>query len=81
MYKNKCKNGRNNYLGVNLKIIRENMNPPLSQRKLADKMQIIGLDIDRHVIRRIENGERFVTDIELKMFAKALNVSYKDLLD
>ena len=81
MYKNKCKNGRNNFLGVNLKNIRENMTPALSQRKLANKMQILGLDIDRHVIRRIENGERFVTDIEVKMFAKALNVSYADLLD
>jgi transcriptional regulator with XRE-family HTH domain len=68
-------------MGVRLKQIRETMNPPLSQRKLAEKMQVLGLDIDRHVIRRIENGERFVTDIELKMFSNALNVSYKDLLD
>ena len=81
MYKNKGKDGRNNYTGINLKKIRENMKPPLSQRKLADKMQIIGLDIDRHVIRRIENGERFVTDIELKIFSKALKVSYEELLD
>lgn len=81
MYKNKCEDGRNNVMGINLRHIRQNMNPSLSQRKLADKMQLLGLDVDRHVIRRIENGERFVTDVELKIFAKALNVTYKDLLD
>jgi len=68
-------------MGINLRHIRQGMNPPLSQRKLAEEMQLLGLDIDRHVIRRIENGERFVTDIELKIFAKALNVSYDDLLE
>lgn len=81
MYKNKCVNGRNNLSGVNLKKIRENMDPPLSQRKLAKKMQLMNLDIDRHVIRRIENGERFVTDIELRIFSKALKVSYEQLID
>jgi len=80
MYKNKCDNGRNNILGKNLKEYREKMNPPLSQRKLAEKMQVLGLDVDRHVIRRIENGERFVTDIEIVMFSKALGLSYDDLL-
>jgi transcriptional regulator with XRE-family HTH domain len=80
MYKNKCADGRNNIMGKNLKRIREEKNPPLSQRKLAEKMQVMGLDIDRHVIRRIENGERFVTDIELVMFARALNLSYEAIL-
>lgn len=81
MYKNKGANGRNNYTGINLRKIRESLVPQLSQRKLAELMQLKGLDIDRHVIRRIENGERFVTDIELKILSESLNVSYSTLID
>lgn len=29
----------------------------------------------------MESGQRFVTDIELKVIAKVLQVSYEDLLD
>lgn len=81
MFKNKSKDGKNNICGGNLKRIRETMNPPLSQRKLAEKLQVMGVDIDRHVIRRIENGERFVTDIEVKLFCDALKITYTELLD
>ena len=37
-------------------------------------------DLNHHVIRRIENGERFVTDIELLLLADVLQVSIVDLL-
>ena len=53
----------------------------ISQRELADRLCLIGLDIDKNVIQRIESGKRFVTDIELKYIAQVLNVSLKDLLD
>mgnify|MGYP003223841744 CR=1 FL=1 len=39
-----------------------------------------GLDLDKNAIQRIESGKRFVTDIELRYFAKVLNVSYEELL-
>ena len=52
-----------------------------SQRKLADLLQVAGLDIDKNAIQRIESGMRFVTDIELKIIADVLQVSYQDLLD
>ena len=51
-----------------------------SQRMLAYRLQLNGLDIDKNVIQRIESGERFVTDIELKVIAAELNVSIGDLL-
>ena len=35
----------------------------ISQRELADKLQIAGLDLDKNAIQRIECGKRFVTDI------------------
>ena len=44
-------------------------------------MQLLGLDVDKNAIQRIEAGKRFVTDIELVYLAKVLNVSYEDLLN
>ena len=46
-----------------------------SQRLLAEKMQIKGIDMDKTAIKRIENGERYVTDIELKAFSELFCVS------
>ena len=39
-----------------------------------------GLDIDKNAIQRIESGERFITDIELKAFSQLLGVSADYLL-
>lgn len=64
-----------------MKKFRENLAVKTSQRKLADMLQISGIDIDKNAIQRIESGQRFVTDIELKKIAEVLNVSYQDLLD
>lgn len=80
MFKVKAPDGTNNLCGKNLKYLRENHDPPLSQRKLAQKLQVMGYDVDNHFIRRVELGERFVTDIEIKMLAEALNVTYEELL-
>ncbi len=52
----------------------------MSQRALAEKLQIEGIDIDKNAIQRIESGERFVTDIELKVLAKIFGVSADYLL-
>ena len=53
----------------------------ISQKQFSDMLQIAGLDIDKNAIQRIESGNRFVTDIELKVIAKALGASYQELLD
>lgn len=52
----------------------------MSQRMLAERAQVEGLDLDKNAIQRIESGQRFVTDIELKVFAKILEVRYDELL-
>ncbi len=52
----------------------------VSQKHLADMLQLKGLDLDKNAIRG-SRGKRFVTDIELRYFAKVLNVSYEALLD
>lgn len=81
MFKNKTLSGKNNISGINITKFRKTATPKMSQRALADKMQLEGIELDKNAIQRIESGQRFVTDIELKVFAKVLNVSYADLLN
>lgn len=81
MFSNKAPDGKNNICGAKIKALRQAMPERTSQRALADKMQLFGLDLDKNAIQRIESGERFVTDIELKAIADALKVRYTDLLD
>ena len=79
MFKNK--NGKSNTLsGKNIARIRKEAVPHLSQRALADKLQLYGIDIDKNAVQRIECGKRFVTDIELTAIAKVLSVSVMELL-
>lgn len=80
MYKNKNGN-RNNISGIKIAEIRKNISPTMSQRALADKLQLFGLDLDKNAIQRIESGERFVTDIELLAFSKVLNTPIEVFLN
>lgn len=79
MFKIKAPDGTNNLCGKRIAEIRKSKK--LSQRKLGQKMQLLGYDVDNYYIRRVENGERFVTDIDLKIFCEALQVSITDILD
>ena len=78
MFTNKTNDGRNNLCGVAVARHRKAMNK--SQRELADMLQLLGLDVDKNAIQRIEAGKRFVTDIELVYLAQASNVPYEELL-
>ena len=80
MYKNKAPGGRNNLAGVQIARVRQAAVPRMSQRALADEMQLRGLDLDKNAIQRIESGQRFVTDIELLAFAEFFQVPAQDLL-
>ena len=79
MFINKTIDGRNNLCGKKVAFLRSNLG--ISQRELADRLQIIGLDIDKNAVQRIESGKRFVTDIEIKALSKVLNLSIDDLLN
>lgn len=79
MYKNKSESGSNNICGPRIRQLRLEMNK-VSQKKLADMLQMQGLDVDKNAIQRIESGQRFVTDIELRVLAKVLHVSCDELL-
>lgn len=79
MFINKTSDGLNNLCGKKIAILRKKMN--ISQRILADKLQLSGLDVDKNAIQRIECGKRFVTDIELVAFSKIFGISVDDLLN
>lgn len=49
--------------------------PPITQEELARKIQFMGMDMTPLIISRIEKNQRHVCDAELRIIAKALNVS------
>ncbi len=79
MFINKAKDGANNICGGRIAKLRTQMG--ISQRELADRLQLLGLDIDKNAIQRIEAGKRFITDIELVAIKRFFRVSYEDLLE
>ena len=78
MFINKTATGRNNLCGETVTRLRVAMG--VSQRQLADLLQLDGLEIDKNAVQRLEAGKRFVTDIELVHLARVFRVSYTDLL-
>lgn len=81
MFKNKTPDGKLNISGRKIAQLRMAMPGKISQRALADMLQLDGLDMNKNAIQQIECGERFVTDIELKALAKVLGVTTDELLD
>ena len=69
--------GKKNLCGDRIRI--ERLKKRMTQMELAAKIQLQGITLER--ISRIEIGTRFVTDYELKLFAKVLNVTVDDLLE
>lgn len=78
MFINKTNDGRNNICGQ--KVAQLRVKRRLSQRQLAEQLQLLGLDVDKNAIQRIEAGKRFVTDIELLYLTKVFEVPVQQLL-
>jgi len=79
MFKNKTKEGRLNLVGAQVAKYRLALPGKVSQRVLADRLQLAGIDLGKNAIQQIESGQRFVTDIELKALAQALEVEIEQL--
>lgn len=71
-------NGKKNICGERLRQAR--VIQRLRQEDLAAKIQTQGVNMERDSISRIEIRTRFVSDFELKIFAKVLGVSVDWLL-
>lgn len=70
--------GKANLIGPQVKTARKKCG--YSQEDLAIRMQLNNIEISQKVISRIEKQERFVTDYELIVFSRVLNVSLEWLL-
>ena len=80
MRKNKTADGKWNLCGTRIAQLRMQMKPECSQRALADKMQLMGLDMTKNTIQMVEAGERTVSDIELKASAQLFGITTDELL-
>ncbi len=69
-----------NLIGARLRQIRLKRRPEVTLEDLAGRLAARGVSLDRSAIGRIENGNRYVLDYELKALASALHVSICDLL-
>ncbi len=78
MFNNRTSDGRNNISGLRVRELRKALK--ISQRELSDRLAVIGLDIDKNAVQRMESGERFITDIELRYLAKIFNTTVEELL-
>ncbi|MCI9149730.1 MAG: helix-turn-helix transcriptional regulator [Lachnospiraceae bacterium] len=72
-------NGKANIVGEKINEFRKQQK--LSQEELAAKMQLNNIEISQKGISRIEKRERFVTDYELLVFSKVLDVNIYELLE
>lgn len=78
MPKPRSDSGKKNLISDNLIKLRK-LNG-LSQRDLSRKLQLIGCDMDKNVITRIETQKRYVTDIEIQKLCQIFNVTFEDLI-
>lgn len=70
--------GKLNILGNTIKFYRMQNDWSLSQ--ISNQLMLIGIDIPRSSVQRIETGDRIVKDYELVGFAKIFNISPNILL-
>lgn len=79
MKKSKITNNVYNICGKNIKKIRKEQK--ITQDELCARMQVMGYQISRSDISKLENGKKFITDFELVGFSKALKISILDLFN
>jgi transcriptional regulator with XRE-family HTH domain len=67
-----------NIVGPIVRELREKQN--LTQSELVTKLNLLGWDVSRDIVARIEGQVRWVADFEIVKLAAALGVEYTDLL-
>ena len=66
-----------NIIGNRIREIR--INASITQEDLTARLNVLGIDIDRPMVSKIENCLREIVDYEIIAFAKALKVPLEDL--
>ena len=67
-----------NIIGKKIKALRKSKG--LTQKSMAEQLQLLGYEFSDLTILRIEQGTRFVPDYEVVTLADFFNVSLDDLL-
>ena len=71
-------NGKLNVIGNKIKEYRENKN--ISLAELSNDLMLMGIDIHKNSLQRLEYGRRIIKDYELCAIAKVLDISIDELL-
>lgn len=66
-----------NLIGPNIREIRKSMN--LSQKDLVARCNLLGWDISRGTLAKIESRTRKISDEEVLLFSKVLKVNVDEL--
>ena len=64
-------------IGSNIRILREKSG--ITQEQLSAKLQLIGCDITRSALAKIEVGQRHIYPDEILAIKYALNVSFDEI--
>ena len=64
-----------NIVGSRVVQARKAANPPITQKDLIARLQVLGIKMDQSTLSKIENRQRPVTDIEVIALSKALKIS------
>ena len=75
-----CYGMARNIVGPRVRLARKLSQPPLTQGELAARLQVLGLEVEQSSVSKIEQGLRPVSDMEVMVLAKALNVTVGWLL-
>lgn len=73
-------NNSKNIVGRRVRLARKRMKESITQQDLSARMGVMGINIDRVSISKIESGQRFVADFEVVALAQALDVTVEWLL-
>lgn len=72
---------KGNICSERIRLGRALQKPPITQEELAQRINLMGVeDMSQLIISRIEKNQRHVCDAELRILAKALNVSMEWLV-
>lgn len=69
-----------NIVGARVAQARKERRPRLTQNELSGRLARLGIQLDRAAIAKIENGQRYVLDYELRALARALGADLLWLL-
>lgn len=71
-------NDKLNAIGSKIKEYR--LKNGITQKELAEKMQLFGIDLNKNSLQKIENGNRILKEYELAVISIILDVSADELL-